>query len=364
MGSFIGENLRLSVFGESHGEAIGAVLDGLPAGTLLDFDKILAQMARRAPGGVASTPRKEADIPRILSGVYQNRTTGAPLAAIIQNTSARPGDYGNLADIPRPSHADYPAWVKYGGHNDVRGGGHFSGRLTATLVFAGAVCRQMLEERGVTVGGHAAQIGSVIDERFDLANVSADLLKKLSLAYFPVIDVEKKSAMLAEIEEARQNGDSVGGVVEVAATELPAGLGEPMFGGVENRLSALFFGIPAVKGVEFGSGFALSGMRGSQANDAYFMDDGGVRVKSNHNGGVLGGITTGAPLIVRLAIKPTPSIFREQESVSLSKLENRPLKISGRHDPCVVPRAAPTAEAVLAFGLLDLIISRSPDKPK
>ena len=359
MGSTIGENLRLSVFGESHGEAIGAVLDGLPAGFELSFDSILVQMARRAPGGAASTPRKEADMPKILSGVYRGKTTGAPLAVMIENTSAHPDDYENLSDIPRPSHADYPAYVKYSGHSDVRGGGHFSGRLTAPLVFAGAVCRQLLEKRGVIIGGHAAQIGLVVDERFDPLGVSQDLLKRLSGETFPVTDSAKKSAMLAEIEDARLDRDSVGGVVEVAATGLPVGLGEPMFGGVENRLAALFFGIPAVKGVEFGSGFTLAGMRGSVANDAYFTDGAHIGVKTNHNGGLLGGLTTGAPLIARLAIKPTPSIFREQESVSLSKMENRPLVINGRHDPCVVPRAVPIAEAVLAFGLLDLLHSAS-----
>lgn len=357
MSSMTGERIKLSIFGESHGEAIGCVLDGLPAGETLDMEAIEAQMLRRAPGrDKTATTRQESDTPHILSGILNGRTTGAPLAMVIQNQNQRSGDYENLSRLPRPGHADYTGFVRYGGFNDVRGGGHFSGRLTAPLVFAGAVCRQILGRRGVAVGSHILQIADVQDKRFDPIRVTAGQLETLSALRFPLLEPEKEAPMRQAVEAARLDADSVGGIIEAAACGLPAGLGSPMFGGVENRLAPLLFGIPAVKGVEFGDGFGFAALRGSEANDAYYYDeDGKVATKTNHNGGILGGITSGMPLVVRLAVKPTSSIGKPQQTVDLIKGENAELVVKGRHDPCIVLRAVPVVEAALAIGLLDLL---------
>lgn len=353
MSSVWGNRIKLSIFGESHGPAIGCVLDGLPAGCAIDESEILRQMARRAPGGDATaTPRKEADRPEWLSGMLDGKTTGAPLAMLIRNENTRSGDYDELRRVPRPSHADYPASVRYGGHQDVRGGGHFSGRLTAPLVFAGAVCRQILSARGIEIGAHIRQIGHATDRPF--GDPTADI-RLLANAAFPLLDREVEPAIRAEIAAAKSAGDSVGGVIEAAAVGLPVGIGDPMFGGVENVLSSLIFGIPAVKGIEFGDGFALAAMRGSEANDPYRYQNGAVVPTQNHNGGILGGITTGAPLILRAAIKPTPSIALPQQSVDLVAGTDTELSVRGRHDPCIVPRAVPVIEAAMAVGLLDLL---------
>lgn len=357
MSSDWGKLIHFSIFGESHGPAIGIVLDGLPAGELIDMDELNVQMSRRAPGkDLTSTPRKEADEPQILSGILNGRTTGAPVCAVIQNTNTRSGDYSNLLQLPRPSHADYPAYIRYQGFNDIRGGGHFSSRLTAPLTFAGAVCRQILKRRGVSVGGHIYSVGECCDTPMDGVNITSEALEALSKKNFAVIAPEAEKNMRAVIEEARMAQDSIGGIVECAAVGLPVGVGSPMFGGVENRLSSLIFGIPAVKGLEFGSGFALAHMRGSQANDPYAMKDGNVRTTANNNGGILGGITTGMPLILRAAIKPTPSISLEQDTVDLTAGENSRLAIHGRHDPCIVPRALPVVESAMAIALLDMMM--------
>ncbi|MCI9414433.1 MAG: chorismate synthase [Clostridiales bacterium] len=355
MSSAIGDTVKLSVFGESHGEAIGCVLSGLPAGEALDQEEILTQMARRAPGkDKTATTRKESDTPEIVSGLLEGRTTGAPLAMLIHNTNQRSGDYAELARLPRPGHADYTGYVRYHGFNDVRGGGHFSGRITAPLVFTGAVCRQILKRRGITVGGHVYAIAGAKDIPFDPLGVDASLLDRLAAVPFPLIDREREAAMREQVEDARLQQDSVGGIVEVAACGLPAGLGSPMFDGIENKLAALFFGIPAVKGVEFGDGFGFAALRGSQANDPYtYTGDGEVIAASNHNGGLLGGITNGMPLIARLAVKPTSSISQKQRTVDLVSGRDAELVVKGRHDPCIVPRAVPVAESMLAFGLLD-----------
>ena len=318
MSSVFGENIKFSVFGQSHSEGIGVVIDGLPAGESIDMQRVADFMARRAPGrNPGDTPRREADAARVLSGLAEGVTCGAPLCAVIENTDARPGDYETLRHVPRPGHADYALGEKYHGFQDIRGGGHSSGRLTAPLCFAGAVCIQILERRGVTVRATITKMG--------------------------------------DIEEARRRGDSVGGVIECAAEGLPAGLGSPMFGGVENRLAAALFGIPAVRGVEFGAGFAAAGMLGSENNDAYYNENGQVRTKTNHHGGVLGGVTTGMPLVLRVAVKPTPSIALPQRSVDLRSLEETELTVGGRHDACIVPRAVPVVEAVTACVLLDLM---------
>lgn len=357
MSSEIGKNIKLSVFGESHGQAIGCVIDGLPHGVKLDMDRIYADMARRAPGkDKTSTPRLEKDIPHILSGVLDNVTTGAPLAMIIENTNTRSGDYANLMTVPRPSHSDYPAYVKYEGKNDVRGGGHFSGRLTAPVVFAGAVVKQILKQKGITVGAHITKIGSAADEKFDKNGVDEKLLEELSSKPFSTISSSAEKEMRDIIESARMSQDSVGGIIECAAVGVPAGIGANMFSTVEGRLSQILFGIPAVKGVEFGTGFDFADMTGSQANDGYCIKGGKVSLITNNNGGIVGGITNSAPIVLSVVIKPTPSISRPQKSINLQTMEEEELVVKGRHDPCIVPRAVPVVEAAVALGLLDIIM--------
>lgn len=357
MSSAWGEKVKISIFGESHGPAIGVVLDGLPAGEALDFDAVALQIGRRAPGrDLSSTPRKESDLPQILSGALDGVTTGAPLCAMIQNTNTKSGDYDNLKSVPRPGHADYTAFLRYGGWNDVRGGGHFSGRLTAPLVFAGAVCRQLLQRRGVFIGAHVAAVGSQKDAAFDPAAVSESLLAKLSSVYFPVIDPEAEAKMREVIESARVAQNSVGGVVECAAVGVPAGIGDPMFGGIEPVLSSILFGIPACKGVEFGAGFGAAELFGSENNDAFCYDGEQVKTETNHAGGILGGISTGMPIVFRTAFKPTPSISLEQNSIDLTTKTNMKLSVHGRHDPCIVPRAVPVVEAAAAIALLNMMI--------
>lgn len=357
MSSAIGDKIKLSIFGESHGEAIGCVIDGLPAGIKLDLDKIYLDMARRAPGkDKTSTPRLEKDEPHILSGVIGNVTTGAPLCAVIQNTNTKSGDYSNLMTVPRPSHSDYPAYVKYSGYNDVRGGGHFSGRLTAPLVFAGAAAKQILAQKGVTVGAHIKQIGGVRDDLADYNDISVELLKKLSSSCFSLIDENVESDMRKEIEKARLNLDSVGGIIECFAVGLPVGVGGNMFDTVEGKLASILFGVPAVKGVEFGLGFGFADKNASDVNDEYEIKDGNVATLTNNNGGVLGGMTNGSPIAVSVAIKPTPSISKKQRSVNLQTMQNEELEIHGRHDPCIVVRAVPVIESAVALGLLDLMM--------
>lgn len=360
MSSNWGTQLKLSIFGESHGAGIGVVLDGLPAGVSIDKDEILTQMARRAPGrDLASTPRKEDDLPEILSGLLDDTLTGAPLAAVIRNRNVRSGDYGNLSSLPRPGHADYTGHIRYQGANDIRGGGHFSGRLTAPLVFAGAVCRQVLARQGIEIAAHIAAIGAVEDDPFPTLDIPKELMGRLSHSPFAVIRPWAEDDMRAEIERARLDCDSVGGIVECAVTGVPAGVGSPMFGGVENALSSILFGIPAVKGVEFGDGFSCCGRRGSENNDSFYYDESKrVKTRTNHCGGVLGGITNGMPILFRVGVKPTASIGREQDTIDLNKRENAKLVVKGRHDPCIVPRAVPVVEAAAAVAILDLLLER------
>ncbi len=354
MSSTYGEKIKISVFGESHGGGIGVVIDGLPAGEAIDFDAVLAQMARRAPGrDKTATPRKESDTPRVLSGMLGDVLTGAPLCAVIENTNTRSQDYGDLLAKPRPGHSDYTAYIKYHGANDIRGGGHFSGRITAPLVFAGAVCRQLLERRGIQIAAHIQSVGSIHDKPFDPVAVPAALIKRLSASSFALIDESAEEPVRAEIEAARLAQDSVGGTIECAVTGLPAGVGEPMFDGLEGAIAKAVFGVPAVKGIEFGAGFALAAMRGSRANDAFCYDNGHVVTETNHCGGILGGIANGMPLIFRCAVKPTPSIAQPQKTVDLQTGENTVLTIHGRHDPCIVPRAVPVIEAVTALAIIN-----------
>jgi chorismate synthase len=356
MSSTYGEKIKISVFGESHGGGIGVVIDGLPAGEAIDFDAVLAQMARRAPGrDKTATPRKESDLPRVLSGMLGDVLTGAPLCAVIENTNTRSQDYGDLLAKPRPGHSDYTAYIKYHGANDIRGGGHFSGRITAPLVFAGAVCRQLLERRGIQIAAHIQSVGSIHDKPFDPVAVPSALIKRLSASFFALIDESAEEPVRAEIEAARLAQDSVGGTIECAVTGLPAGVGEPMFDGLEGAIAKAVFGVPAVKGIEFGAGFALAAMRGSRANDAFCYQNGRVVTETNHCGGILGGIANGMPLIFRCAVKPTPSISQPQKTVDLQTGENTVLTIHGRHDPCIVPRAVPVIEAVTALAIINVL---------
>ena len=328
-----GENIRLTIFGESHGEAIGMVLDGFPAGVQLDFEAVREQMERRAPGqSEFTTPRQETDEPNFVSGIFNGRSTGAPICVMINNHDTRSIDYH--PEKPRPGHADLTAQIKYKGNADYRGGGHFSGRLTAAMVVAGALCRQVLEKRGVKLSSEITRVGTASreDENFDF------LMQK-------------------QILDARGAGDSVGGTIECVANGLPAGLGGLMFGGMESRISAAMFAIPGVKGVEFGAGFEIASMRGSKANDPIRIEDGSIFTTSNNAGGINGGLTNGMPLVVRCAFRPTPSISRQQDTIDLSELKNATIRVLGRHDPCIVLRALPVVEALLAFCILDAMLA-------
>ena len=346
MSSTYGEKIKISVFGESHGNGIGVVIDGLPAGVKIDMDKVLVQMARRAPGNdKTATTRKESDIPKILSGMLNGVLTGAPLCAVIENTNTKSGDYGNIMSCPRPGHSDYTAFVKYNASNDVRGGGHFSGRITAPIVFAGAVCKQILENKGIKIAAHINSIGDVNDSRFDPVCIDDELINRLNNSPFSLIDQSIEQDMRSQVEAARINLDSIGGTVECAVTGIKAGIGEPMFNGVEGVIAKAVFGVPAIKGIEFGRGFELAKMRGSQSNDPFEYKDGKVVTKTNNCGGILGGITDGMPILFTAAVKPTPSIAQKQQTVDLQKKENTQL----------VPRAVPVIEAVTAIAIINLM---------
>lgn len=354
MSSMTGNKIKVSVFGQSHSKGIGIVIDGLPAGKKIDLDKVLAFMDRRAPGkNRLSTQRKESDKPEILSGLVNGLTCGAPLCAVIYNENQHSADYSNIIDTPRPSHADYSGYIRYGGFNDVSGGGHFSGRLTAPLCFAGAVCMQILDEMGVEIKAHIYKIKNVYDDKIDLVNIGS---WNVADKQFPVINDRQGKLMTEEIETARKNGDSVGGIIECAVTGVKAGFGDPMFDGVENLLAKNIFGIPAVKGIEFGNGFGACGLYGSENNDGFITDNGEIKTATNNSGGINGGITNGMPIVFRTAFKPTPSIFKEQNSVSLKDKTEQMLQIKGRHDPCIVGRAVPVVEAVTAITILDIVL--------
>lgn len=365
MSTSYGKNINISVYGGSHDPEIGVIADGLPKGLSFDLADLRTFMKRRAPGqNVFSTPRKEADEPIFLSGVdtVDGRfvLNGERLHAVIRNTNQRSSDYQNTSFVPRPSHADFAARMKYGEAVDLRGGGHFSGRLTAPLCIVGGICLQILAERGIRVAAHISSVGSVLDDRFDAASVSeSDVALLASRSEFPVLNERAGDEMRTLIEEVRADGDSIGGTLECAAIGLPAGLGEHMFDGVENRISQIVFGIPAVKGIEFGNGFGCAELRGSQNNDPFALDGSRIVTKTNRAGGILGGMTTGMPLVFRVAIKPTPSIFREQDSVDMVSMTETKLKIQGRHDPCILLRAVPVLEAVTAISLLDLLCDQT-----
>ncbi len=351
--------MKHMIFGESHGPAIGVSLSGVPAGVELDMEEIAFEMSRRAPGkSPLSTARKEADIPNIIAGLFEGRTTGTPMAAIIQNTNQHSKDYSKTKDLARPGHADYTGFMRYQGNNDYRGGGHFSGRLTAPLVFAGAVAKQVLALEGVRVGAHIRQIADIEDVPFELWDepLGGDLFHIIAHKEFPVLDDARGDAMRQEILDAKEHLDSVGGIIECAVTGLPAGIGSPDFGeNVEGIFSQHMFAVPAVKGIGFGIGFGCASMRGSQMNDSFYMKGGEVRTRTNCSGGVNGGITNGMPITFTVAIRPTPSIAQEQDTVNMDTMENAKIRIEGRHDPCIVHRAVPVIEAAAALAVCELL---------
>lgn len=356
MSSTYGDNLKLSIFGQSHGAGIGMTLDGIPAGLPVDTEKLQAFLNRRAPGqNDWSTPRREEDRPEFLSGILDGFTCGAPIAAVIYNRNTRSGDYANLKDCPRPGHADYTAQVKYGGFQDASGGGHFSGRLTAPLCIAGGLCLQWLEALGIRIGAHICQIAGAADRSFDPVTPQLDEIR----SDFPVLDIKSGEAIRQCIAEARALGDSVGGSIECAISGLPAGIGEPMFGGMESRIAQIVYGIPAVKAVEFGIGASAGYMRGSQCNDGYTLENGKIVTLSNRAGGILGGITNGMPVLFSVTVKPTPSISIPQQTVNLKTGEITTLEVKGRHDPCIVPRAVPVVEAAAAIAVYDMILGNT-----
>lgn len=359
MASVFGNVIHLSIFGQSHSPAIGCSLDGLPAGIELDLDALQRFLDRRAPGrSDTATMRREADAPEFVAGVTDGRTDGAPLAAIIRNADTRSGDYAGLRRVPRPGHADFPARIKYRNMHDVAGGGHFSGRLTAPLCVAGGIALQALEGCGVRVAAHIANLGpeGIPDEPLNPMEADPGQLAAIASHELPCIDADAASRMREAILSARSELDSIGGVVECAAYGMPAGVGDPMFDGIENRIARIAFGIPAVKGVDFGAGFGAAYLKGSENNDAYRMVGGAVRTETNRAGGILGGITTGAPVVWQMAVKPTPSIGRVQRSVDMDEGTDTELTVRGRHDPCIVPRAVPVAEAACALALLDALL--------
>lgn len=366
MSSSYGKNIKLTIFGQSHSKAIGMTLEGIPAGKRIDYEKLFEFMQRRAPGKNAySTPRKEADAPEFLSGVVGDTTCGTPITAVIMNTNTRSSDYDIIRDIPRPGHADYTGYIKYGEDRDYTGGGHFSGRLTAPLCIAGGIAIQLLEEKGIYISSRISSIGGIKDEG-DLVETSIGCLTGINTGLpfnpasdgdFPTISKEQGEKMKAYIAEKRAEGDSVGGVIECAVFGIPAGVGDPMFDGMENRISQIIFGIPAIKGIEFGNGFEAAALTGSENNDEFCLKEGKIETVTNNCGGILGGITNGMPLIFRVAVKPTPSIAKEQKSINLSTKEETTLVVPGRHDPCIVPRAVPCIEAAAALAVYDALLS-------
>lgn len=350
-----GNKIKITLFGQSHSEMMGVVIENLPSGFNINEDKLAVFMARRAPGNDEfSTPRKEGDKVRFVSGIVDGKTCGAPLCAVIENTNTRSKDYENLKDVPRPGHADFAAWAKFGENRDVSGGGQFSGRLTAAMCIAGGILMQIFENRGIYIGAHIASVGNVCDDLFDSVNVNKENF--VGGKPFPVINDEKGELMKEEIRRAKSDGDSIGGSIECVILGIDAGVGDTLYGGIESRISSAVFAIPAVKGIEFGAGFEAAKMRGSENNDEFCINEGRIVAKTNNHGGILGGISSGMPIVFRTAFKPTPSISKPQQSVSLSKGEETVLEIKGRHDPCIVKRATVCVEAAAAIAMADLLV--------
>ena len=359
MSSEFGTHLKITVFGESHGPFVGAFVTGLPIGTGIDSDRLMAFMKRRAPGrsSVVSS-RHEDDIPEFTEGVENGVITGSKITILIKNKDAKRSDYDPYRNTPRPSHADYTAWIKWHGNCDMSGGGPFSGRLTAPLCAAGAIALQVLEQRGIRIGAHLLRVGDLCDDSYPLFP-SAEILSAASQKEIPVLSDAAGDRIAALLRDLKERGDSVGGIIECCCTGLPAGLGGPMFDGLEGSISKAVFGIPAVKGIQFGAGFSSASMLGSEHNDPFISDGEHILTKTNNSGGILGGISCGMPLVFTAAVKPTPSISLPQETVDLSTGENAVITIGGRHDPCVAVRAVPVVEAVTAIVLLDIILGES-----
>jgi chorismate synthase len=357
MSGMWGNKLKFSIFGESHGVGIGITIDGLPPGVEINMEEVMQEMARRAPGkSNLSTARKETDTPEILSGFFEGKTTGTPLCAVIRNSDMHSKDYGKLKNLMRPGHADYPGFIRYSGFNDYRGGGSFSGRITAPLVFAGAICKQVLEGKGIKIGAHVKSIGNIQDKSFYEVELNKNLLNDLKGRELPLLMLEKEEEMRNTILKAKSEQDSVGGTIECTVLGVNAGIGDPFFDSVESTLAHLMFSVPAVKGIEFGKGFEMSRLRGSECNDEYYYDGDKVKTYTNNNGGITGGITNGMPILFKVGIKPTPSISKPQRTIDIADKKEADLVIEGRHDPCIVQRAVPVIEAVTAIGILDLIL--------
>ena len=354
MQSSWGSRINLSLFGESHGKAIGVVIQGLKPGIVLDLEAIEEELQRRMPGkNLFSTQRKESDTPQILSGVFEGKTTGTALSVMFYNEDKHSKDYRELKGAMRPGHADYPGYVRYQGYNDYRGGGHFSGRLTAPIVFAGALAKQVLQQKGIRIGAHITQIGPVKDKKFDPLTVNSETFKCLKGKTFPVLNVEQEKLMADVILSAREEGDSIGGKIECAIVGMPAGIGSPFFDSLESTLAHLAFSIPAVKGISFGVGEDFATLKGSEANDTYQFESDVVKTKTNHNGGITGGISNGMPIVFEVVIKPTPSISKPQATIDVLTKEEKVLVIQGRHDPCIVQRAVVVIEAIAALAMLE-----------
>ncbi|CAI3615353.1 Chorismate synthase (CS) [Clostridium neonatale] len=357
MSGMWGNKLKVSIFGESHGVGIGITIDGLPSGFEINMNEILKEMARRAPGkSKLSTARRETDSPEILSGYFEGKTTGTPLCAIIRNGDQHSKDYGKLKDLMRPGHADYPGNIRYNGFNDYRGGGHFSGRITAPLVFAGAICKQILESHGIFIGSHVKSIGEVEDKSFSEVELTKELLDNLKTKELPLLFSDKEALMRETVLKAKTDLDSVGGTIECTVLGMNPGIGNPFFDSVESTLAHLMFSVPAVKGIEFGKGFEMTKLRGSDCNDGYYYDGDKVKTYTNNNGGITGGITNGMPILFKVGIKPTASIAKKQRTINIDEKKDAELEIHGRHDPCIVQRAVPVIEAATAIGILDLIL--------
>lgn len=357
MKSSIGNMFHISVFGESHGDMIGVTIDGLPAGIKLNLEHMNAQLDLRKPKGKISTARKESDTPNIVSGYFNEHTTGTPLTILFENNNTQSKDYSKTKDMMRPSHADYTANVKYMGYQDYRGGGHFSGRLTTPIVACGAIAKQILESKGIYIGSHIRNINDIYDDSFS-DNELLTQIQSLNKKYFPVLSKTKEKEMLAYMEEIASQGDSCGGVVETCISGLEAGIGEPLFHSIESTLSHLLFSVPAIKGVEFGLGFEFMNHKGSEVNDSFYIDNEEVKTKTNNNGGINGGISNGMPILIKSVVKPTPSIFKQQDSINIETLENVNFQINGRHDPAIIHRARVVIDSVVAIGLLDLCVMR------
>jgi chorismate synthase len=352
-----GQTLKMTLFGESHGEALGIVIDGIKPGLVIDYDNLNALLTKRRPKSIYSTSRSEPDDFEVISGVFEGKTTGAPITFLIRNQNTISKDYDSLRYTPRPSHADYPAYIKYQGFNDPRGGGIFSGRLTALMMIAGALSKQILNEKNIFIGSHILSIQNTIDDSFNLTDISKETIQKLETLDFPILNEKIEESMKKVILSAKEDENSVGGIVESAIINLPSGIGEPLALSLESHLSSLLFSVPSIKGVEFGLGFDITRKTGKEVNDEYTIENGKIKTITNNNGGILGGITTGMPVVLRVAVKPTPSIGKAQSSINLLKNITETLEIKGRHDPAIVNRVVHVINAILYFGILDYILT-------